>query len=87
MILTVAAFKGGVGKTTSAVHLATFLQEQQPTLLVDGDPNRSATNWSKRETCCSSDGWPADEVPAEVDEDTILGRLLTLNQERAGALG
>ncbi len=48
MIITVAAFKGGVGKTTSAVHLATFLQELQPTLLVDGDPNRSATNWSKR---------------------------------------
>lgn len=48
MIITVAAFKGGVGKTTSAVHLAAFLQEQQPTLLVDGDPNRSATNWSKR---------------------------------------
>jgi len=48
MIITVAAFKGGVGKTTSAVHLASFLQEQKPTLLVDGDPNRSATNWSKR---------------------------------------
>ncbi len=48
MIITVAAFKGGVGKTTSAVHLASFLQEQKPTLLVDGDPNRSATNWSRR---------------------------------------
>ncbi len=48
MIITVAAFKGGVGKTTSAVHLATFLQEQQPTLLVDGDPNRSASNWARR---------------------------------------
>ncbi len=48
MIITVAAFKGGVGKTTSAVHLATFLQDRQPTLLVDGDPNRSATGWAKR---------------------------------------
>jgi len=48
MIVTVAAFKGGVGKTTSAVHLAAFLQGRQPTLLVDGDPNRSATGWSKR---------------------------------------
>ncbi len=50
MIITVAAFKGGVGKTTSAVHLASFLQEHQPTLLVDGDPNRSASNWAKRGT-------------------------------------
>jgi chromosome partitioning protein len=48
MIITVAAFKGGVGKTTSAVHLAAYLQQQQPTLLVDGDPNRSASHWAKR---------------------------------------
>ena len=48
MIITVAAFKGGVGKTTSSVHLAALLQESKPTLLIDGDPNRSATGWSKR---------------------------------------
>jgi chromosome partitioning protein len=48
MIITVAAFKGGVGKTTSAVHLAAYLQQHQPTLLVDGDPNRSASHWAKR---------------------------------------
>ena len=48
MIVTVAAFKGGVGKTTSAVHLAAFLQEGRPTLLIDGDPNRSATGWARR---------------------------------------
>lgn len=48
MILTVASFKGGVGKTTSAVYLAAFLQKQAPTMLVDGDPNRSATKWAKR---------------------------------------
>jgi hypothetical protein len=28
-------------------------------------------------------GWPADEVPAQVEEDVILSRLLELNQERA----
>lgn len=48
MIVTVASFKGGQAKTTTAVHLAALLNEQQPTLLVDGDPNRSASSWNKR---------------------------------------
>ncbi|MBW4541381.1 MAG: ParA family protein [Myxacorys chilensis ATA2-1-KO14] len=48
MILTVASFKGGVGKSTSAIHLAAYLQQKAPTLLIDGDVNRSVTNWATR---------------------------------------
>jgi len=47
MIITVASFKGGVGKTTTAVHIASYLQTKAPTLLVDGDLNRSALEWAK----------------------------------------
>lgn len=48
MIVTVCSFKGGVGKTTTAVHLAAYLQKKAPTLLIDGDPNRSASKWTTR---------------------------------------
>ena len=46
MILTVCSFKGGVGKTTTAIHLAAYLRGQGETLLVDGDLNRSAKQWA-----------------------------------------
>ena len=48
MIVTVASFKGGQAKTTTAVHLAAFVQKDKPTLLIDGDPSRSATGLAKR---------------------------------------
>jgi chromosome partitioning protein len=47
MIITVAGFKGGVGKTTTAIHFAAYLQNTAPTLLIDGDPNRSASVWAR----------------------------------------
>ena len=48
MIISIAGFKGGVGKTTTAVHFAAYLQQSAPTLLVDGDPNRSALAWARQ---------------------------------------
>lgn len=48
MIVTCSGFKGGVAKTTTAVHLACYFSQKGDTLLVDGDPNRSATSWAKR---------------------------------------
>jgi chromosome partitioning protein len=47
-LITVASAKVGVGKTTSAVHLAGVFAERGPTLLVDGDLNRSSLAWVRR---------------------------------------
>ncbi len=48
MIITTASLKGGVAKTTTAMHLAAYLQSKGETLLIDGDTNRSATRWAER---------------------------------------
>jgi chromosome partitioning protein len=48
MIITIASLKGGVGKTTTAFHFAAIANEIAPTVLVDGDPNRSAIAWSQQ---------------------------------------
>ena len=48
MHIAVASYKGGVGKTTTAVHVAAYLNTIAPTVLLDGDRTRNATEWSVR---------------------------------------
>ena len=68
MIVTIASNKGGVGKTTTAIHIAAYLQQLAPTLLVDNDPNRSSTGWAQR----SENGLPFRVV--DVNQSLKVGR-------------
>ena len=47
-IITVTGYKGGIGKSTTAIHLATYFSERGQTVLVDGDANHTAISWAER---------------------------------------
>ena len=68
-IVTVANGKGGVGKSTTTVNLAGILGEKMRVLVVDSDPQQSATWWMER-----SEGTEPVEVVQETDPQ-MLGRV------------
>ena len=45
-VIAIVNQKGGVGKTCLATNLASALASQEPTLLLDCDPQRSASGWA-----------------------------------------
>lgn len=47
-IITLTGYKGGVGKSTSAIHVAAGLSTPGKVILTDGDPNRTALAWAAR---------------------------------------
>jgi chromosome partitioning protein len=68
-IMAVANGKGGVGKSTTALILAGIIGEEMRVLVVESDPQRSATWWMER-----SEGPGAADVVQETDS-RMLGRV------------
>jgi len=69
MIVTVTSYKGGVGKSMSAIHLAACFSRKGKTLLIDGDANRTAIDWA------GQGGDVPFQVVSEDDEDIDLERF------------
>lgn len=81
MIISTQQQKGGSGKTTLAIHLATGLAlEGQRVLLIDADPQGSALDWSsarERDSLFTVVGIPRPTINREVraltrDYDSIV---------------
>ena len=75
MIIVVANSKGGVGKSTLAVHLAAWLHEQGHSVtLADCDTQHSSSDWIKEAA-------PDVKTVRLADPNEILDRLPTLGQQ------
>ena len=73
MIVVVAAMKGGVGKTTTAVYLAALAASgRRSTTLVDADAQASAADWLERTEDERTESVELVEAPTE----RLLGKAL-----------
>jgi chromosome partitioning protein len=62
--------KGGTGKSTSALLLATFLAKLYDVTIIDADPNHPIGDWEK-----GGNAPPRLTVISDVEEDTIEERI------------
>src|SRR3954447_17859872 len=80
-MLTIALIsqKGGVGKTTLAIHLATaFKADGRQTLLIDLDPQTSAAEWK--------DARPAERPHVMAAPASRLGKTLEVAKDNQAEL-
>ena len=63
MRILVVSLKGGVGKTTTAIHIAAFLATRDSTLLIDADPAGGSSSWAARGDMPFEVALPEDAKP------------------------
>jgi chromosome partitioning protein len=69
-ILSVVGYKGGTGKTTVAVNVADVLGERIPTVIIDTDPQGSASAWLGDKT----KHLRVEHIPDVVELRRVLGQ-------------
>src|SRR5688572_7338346 len=75
MILVVAALKGGVGKTTTAVYLAAVASDARHVVtIVDADPQASAAEWVEAR---AEDEWLSSLGLVEAPTERLLAKALS----------
>jgi chromosome partitioning protein len=88
--ILVASSKGGAGKTTLATNLAAWLAlDGKRTVLVDADPQASATRWAERRAELESAVLPLDgtrkgwksALPEDADYVVVDGRAGAMAEE------
>lgn len=81
MFVSVVNQKGGVGKTTLAVHLAVWLKERgQRVALLDADGQSASTRWIRRME-------PEITIVTETDADTIIEEARRLQESHDAVVG
>lgn len=80
MKIAIANTKGGVGKTTSAIHLGQALVDHygKQVLVLDADPQGTATSWAER---AEEDGTPLG-FEVQASNNHLLRRLSQMDDDR-----
>jgi len=78
-VITFANSKGGSGKTTSALLLASALAQSKPTAIIDADPRKPIASWKRKS---EEKGTYPDNltVISDVSEENVIDKIESLQQ-------